>query len=245
MCQGAVFLLCGCLALSLAASSVALAAPSPNMVSCLRLTQSSKLYGEPISFTYCQEGFLWESPSVGLNIVAAAPDWRVHTCNLKTKTYFDLPLDAHEGYMHKTAAVFWGLSLPRIPFVKAQDKDLLGLRCHVYRMKSGLSKAELLALGIASVAQAELLTADSLSSPHSLEQCKPVLTFLRRQYDLPDWQSGLPNKNEVPLSMSITTKGKSQIVLATSKIEKVRVPLSVFRLPPGFKKVRSNKILAP
>ncbi|MBX9940410.1 MAG: hypothetical protein K2Y32_14220 [Candidatus Obscuribacterales bacterium] len=228
-------MLCLSVALWLFGNALVLGAPPLNSVSCFKLTQSSRLYGETISFTYCQEGFLWENPSVGLNIVASAPDWTVHTCNLKTRTYFDQPLTVHEGYMHKPAVVLWGVSLPRIPFVKWQEKDLLGLRCHVYRMKGGLSKPELLALGIAAVEKAELLTTDSIGGS------KPVVTFLRRQYDLPDWQAALSHKSEVPLSMSITTKGKSQIVLATSKIDRVSLPSSIFKLPPGFKKLKSSK----
>lgn len=196
----------------------------------VRLTQSSGIYGERLLFTFCPKGFKLTNLETGITTSACAPDWTVHIINPETKRYYDVPLARYEGYMLRMSVIFWGFSFPRVPFVEGQPKDLLGMHCRLFRMKK-LDKFERAKIGISAVHSAILLTTSTKDLPYSPE----TLQFVRRHFNF-------PNLGDLPVSMRIQHKANRLVyMLSTSKIEKVPVDLSGFKVPKGMKKALNDK----
>lgn len=204
----------------------------------VRLRQSSSMYGDRLSFTFCPKGFKLANLETGITTSACAPDWTVHIVNPETKKYFDVPLNRYEGFMLRASVIFWGFSFPQVPFDEVTGgsesvldrRQILGSKCRVFQMKK-LDKFERAKLGISSVHRATLKTLDTSALPYSPE----TLQFVRRHFNF-------PKLGDLPVYMRIQHKAKKMLfMLDTSKIEKVQVELETFKVPQGMTRALNDK----
>lgn len=216
----------------------AVAGPASVTVPGVKLSQSSSMYGDRLSFTFCPKGFKLANLETGITTSACAPDWTVHIVNPETKKYFDVPLNRYEGFMLRASVIFWGFSFPQVPFNEVTGagesaldrRQILGLKCRVFQMKK-LDKFERAKLGISAVHRATLKTLDTNALPYSPE----TLQFVRRHFNF-------PKLGDLPVSMRIQHKAKKMLfMLDTSKIEKVQVDLQSFKVPPGMTRALNDK----
>lgn len=214
--------------LNVSALPVIAAAPEQIQIDGIKFIQNSQIYGSGIVFKACKQGLAWENPANGVNIVAAAPDWRVYTYNVASKRYCEVPLDKYEGYMLRSAIIFWGFSFPSIPYKEEDPARILGLRCRVFVMPK-LGMKEKLNRGIDTLLDSKLFTtADLPVDSH-------ILSFVRKHYNFPAC-------GDLPVSMYVQRRDRSrQYMLQTRNISQTKFKLSEFKLPTGAIKTKNDK----
>lgn len=203
-------------------------AAAPEQMDGIKLIQNSQIYGSGIVFKACKKGLAWENPANGVNIVAAAPDWRVYTYNVISKRYSEVPLDKYEGYMLRSAVIFWGFSFPRIPYKEENSGRILSLRCRVFAMPK-LGMKEKLNRGIDTLLDSKLYTTDDLPVDSH------VLAFVRKHYNFPAC-------GDLPVCMYVQRRDKHrQYMLQTRNVSQAKFKLSEFKLPAGAIKTKNDK----